>query len=534
MNKKYCSFSRRLSRRYLVISVITTTVIALMIVMVSANILIHFITGYFQSHLHLASQLIQSQMRENGPEVDRESFYKGMRIIDGEINEHNPLRYASVFKTDSTKFSAYCVVFDSKGSYIYHPDRQRMLKGNFLDDTRQLTDSWFSRIAASIKAGQTGRKPIMINGDLYYIFYDHVENTDWTNAIIMTMDALKYPSGIIVLIFLTIIMLGQAVTYWVSRMTIHRSTRPLQQLAKSADEVALGNFQAPLPELKYNDEISRLRDSFRNMQQSLRQYIDQLKVTTARNAAIEQELSIARNIQTSMIPKPLTPHLSSLTSRVDVYGSMTTAKAVGGDLYDMFVRDNQLFFCIGDVSGKGIPAALLMMETRSLFRTYAKGEGRPDRIVAEMNRDLSENNGDCLFVTLFVGILDLELGQLRYCNAGHEIPFLIGREIRLLPSRPILPIGIDGDTPYQTQTFDVKPHTTILLFTDGLNEAKNADDKEFGRERILEVAMRCTGAGQLSAKALTERLAQAVHDFVGDTEQSDDLTMLAVRFCGKE
>jgi sigma-B regulation protein RsbU (phosphoserine phosphatase) len=447
-----------------------------------------------------------------------------MHIIDGEINEHNPLRYTSVFQTDSAKFRAYCVVFDRKGTYIYHPEKQRIFNGNFFDDTSQLSESFFSKIAAGITAGQIGRKPIMINGDLYYIFYDKVENTDWTNAVIMSMDALKYPSGIIVLIFLIVIMLGQVVTYWVSRITIHRSTKPLQHLAKSADEVALGNFQAPLPELKYNDEISHLRDSFGNMQQSLTLYIDRLKTTTARNAAIENELSIARNIQLSMVPTVFPDR-----NDIDVYGSMTTAKAVGGDLYDFFVRDDQLFFCIGDVSGKGIPAALLMMETKSLFRAYAKGESMPDRIVSEMNHDLSENNEDCLFVTLFVGILDLTSGLLRYCNAGHEIPFLINKEVRLLPLRPITPIGIDADTPYQTQTFALEPDTIILLFTDGLNEAMDADSKEFGRERILEEASRSILAGQLSSKALIERLTQAVHDFVGDTEQSDDLTMLAIR-----
>lgn len=369
---------------------------------------------------------------------------------------------------------------------------------------------------------------ITVNGDLYYIFY-HVENTDWTNAVIMTMDALKYPSGIIILIFLIIIMLGQVVTYLVSRITIHRSTKPLQLLAKSADEVALGNFQAPLPELKYNDEISHLRDSFGNMQQSLTLYIERLKATTAQNAAIENELSIAKNIQLSMVPTVFPDR-----NDIDVYGSMTTAKAVGGDLYDFFVRDNLLFFCIGDVSDKGIPAALLMMETKSLFRVYAKGESMPDRIVSEMNHDLSENNEDCMFVTFFVGILDLTSGLLRYCNAGHEIPFLINKEVCLLPSRPILPIGIDADTPYQTQTFVLGSHTTILLFTDGLNEAMNANDKEFGRERILEEATRSIQTGRLSSKALIDQLTQAVHDFVGDTEQSDDLTMLAVKFCGNE
>ena len=527
MDKKFCSFSRRLSRRYLVISVLTTTIIAVLIIAVSASVLKHFITSYFESHLHLSSEMIESQLSIYGRDIDVDAFYKGMRTIDGEINEYNPLRYMSVFETDSTKFWAYCVVFDSKGTYIYHPKKQIIFKGNFFEDTRQISESLFSKIADSMSSGLPGRRPIMINGVLYYIFHDNVENTDWTNAIIMSMDALKYPSGTIILIFLVIILIGQVISYWVSRITIHHSTRPLKHLAKSADEVALGNFQAPLPELKYNDEISHLRDSFGNMQKSLTQYIDRLKVTTAENAAIENELSIARDIQLSMVPTVFPDR-----NDVDVYGSMTTAKAVGGDLYDFFVRDNQLFFCIGDVSGKGVPAALLMMETKSLFRAYAKSKSMPDRIVSEMNYDLSENNEDCMFVTFFVGILDLASGLLRYCNAGHEIPLLIHKEVRLLPLRPITPIGIDADTPYQTQTFVLEPQTSILLFTDGLNEAMDADNKEFGRERIIKEMSHYIQTGQQSSKALIERLTQAVHDFVGDTEQSDDLTMLAVKFRG--
>ena len=142
---------------------------------------------------------------------------------------------------------------------------------------------------------------------------------------------------------------------------------------------------------------------------------DQLEETTAAKERIESELRIARDIQLSMVPTDFPDR-----SDIDVYGSMTMAKAVGGDLYDIFVSNDQLYFCIGDVSGKGIPAALLMMETKSLFRAYAKGESMPDRIVSAMNRDLSENNDDCLFVTFFCSILDLSSGLLRYCNAGHD------------------------------------------------------------------------------------------------------------------
>ena len=260
------------------------------------------------------------------------------------------------------------------------------------------------------------------------------------------------------------------------------------------------------------------------MQQSLTQYIDQLKTTTAQKAAMESELSIACDIQLSMVPTEFPQR-----SDVEIYASMTPAKAVGGDLYDFFVRDNELVFCIGDVSGKGVPAALFMMMTKSLFRAYAANETMPERIVSQMNRDLVENNDTCMFVTLFVGILDLTSGLLRYCNAGHEAPVVIHKGTSLLPVDRTHPVGVYDDTTYQMQTVVLEPESTLFLYTDGLNEAMIDDYKMFGEKRIIEEADRAIQASQLSPKALIDRMTQAVHAFVGDIEQSDDLTMMAIR-----
>ena len=135
-----------------------------------------------------------------------------------------------------------------------------------------------------------------------------------------------------------------------------------------------------------------------------------------------------------------------------------------------------------------------------------------------------------MFVTLFVGVLDLASGLLRYCNAGHELPILIGKEVSVLPSLRIFPVGFFPDTTYQTQELNIPPQTTILLYTDGLNEAMNADEKMFSKERILDEVNHAIQTGQSSPKALIDQLAQSVHQFVGDREQSDDLTMLAIKY----
>ena len=258
---------------------------------------------------------------------------------------------------------------------------------------------------------------------------------------------------------------------------------------------------------------------------ALKQAYDQLEEVTTQKERIESELRIAHNIQMSMVPMVFPEH-----DAFDVFASMTPAKEVGGDLYDFFVHGDQLFFCIGDVSGKGVPAALLMAETKSLFRAYASDGSMPDHIVSQINNNLSQNNGSQMFVTFFVGTLDLTSGLLRYCNAGHEDPVIVKEEAHFLPVNRILPIGVIANTSYQMQEVVIEPHTTIFFYTDGLTEALNAEEKMFGEERILNEMNRAIQARELSPRPLIERMTGAVHNFVGNTEQSDDLTMLAINY----
>ena len=250
---------------------------------------------------------------------------------------------------------------------------------------------------------------------------------------------------------------------------------------------------------------------------------DQLEAVTAQKERIESELRIARDIQMAMVPSNF-----SLREDVDIYANMTPAKAVGGDLYDIFIIDDHLYFCIGDVSGKGVPAALFMAVSMSLFRAYSAEELQPDRIVARMNKSLGERNKKHMFVTMFVGILDLKSGELCYCNAGHEAPLIIDKEVRELPVIRNLPVGAVRKATYQMQTTTIEPQSTILLYTDGLSEAMDADKQMYGRERIVEEVEQACQAGQYAPKTLIEQLTQSVHSFVGDTEQSDDITMIAL------
>ena len=364
-----------------------------------------------------------------------------------------------------------------------------------------------------------------LKGTPYYVNFKSMPFTNWTVAVIQHRD-LVFTQGILLALFIILCMfVGSLVIFFFISKSIRRVTKPLGFLSDSAQEVAKGNFDAPLPTFKHNDEVAQLRNSFGTMQQSLKKYMEDLKASTTAKAALESELNIARDIQLSKVPTEFPERLD-----LDIFASMTPAKAVGGDLYDFFVRGNELLFCLGDVCGKGVPAALFMMETRSLFRAYAADEDRPDRIVLKMNKNLNEQNESLMFVTLFVGILDLTTGELRYCNAGHETPLVINKELSQLPFDGVSPVGLIPTPPYVMQTVHIEPHTTILIYTDGLDEAMTADKEKFGHERVFNEVSRAIQDGQTGPKELIERLKLAVRNYVGDAEQSDDLTMLAIRF----
>lgn len=244
---------------------------------------------------------------------------------------------------------------------------------------------------------------------------------------------------------------------------------------------------------------------------------------------IEDELAIASTIQQALLPSgKLNPSIHS----IDIKGLQIPAKFVGGDLYDYYVRDNKLLFCVGDVSGKGVPAALLMTISHSLFRTVSAREDHPEQIMETLNSSISENNPDIMFITMFLGVMDLSTGTIRYCNAGHNPPIVIRNgQAELLSTEPSLLLGVEMNARYTANELTLLPGDTLFLYTDGLTEAENIRKELFGERRALETA---AISGTLTASEQMERMQQAVHTFVDGAEQSDDLTMLVIRFMGND
>jgi sigma-B regulation protein RsbU (phosphoserine phosphatase) len=430
-------------------------------------------------------------------------------------------------------------IINKEGTYIAHPDNWRVIKENYFQRAAETPDSIDDQIGHKMVAGRKGFygknnlepapfKFFDLDNSSAYVFYEPIEHTDWSIALAVPsfmVQVISIGSGVIMLLMIGLAML---VTRIVGRFIIKRVTRPINQLAESAKEVAKGNFSAPLPKIKHNDEIRLLRDSFEGMQHSLTEYVEELKNTTASKAAIENELKVAHDIQMSMLPKTFPPYPER--DDIDIYGMLTPAKDVGGDLFDFYIRDEKLFFCIGDVSGKGVPASLVMAMTRSLFRNISAHTAEPHRIAYTLNQALAEGNENSMFVTAFIGVLDLATGLLRYCNAGHNPPLLIGHEVSLMPCQPNVPLGLMTDMEFEPQEIQFEHQMTIFLFTDGLNEAEDDMQVQFGDDRILHHLEASLDKGVIQPAEIVNQMAEAVHAFVDGAQQSDDLTMLAIKY----
>jgi serine phosphatase RsbU (regulator of sigma subunit)/anti-sigma regulatory factor (Ser/Thr protein kinase) len=256
---------------------------------------------------------------------------------------------------------------------------------------------------------------------------------------------------------------------------------------------------------------------------------DQLEETTTAKERIESELRIARDIQMGMVPQVFPPFPER--TDIDLFASMKPAKAVGGDLYDFILLDEKLYFCLGDVSGKGVPASLFMAQATRLFRALAKQQMMPVEIATRMNNELTENNENGMFVTMFLAKADLTNGHVDFCNAGHNPPVIKDgeRHAHFLEMNPNAPLGLWPEQDYEGESIDDISGKLFFVYSDGLNEAMNPEEEEFGDDHLLEIIKNLTFE---NAEATITLIKEEVTKHVRDAEQSDDLTMLCLKIEG--
>lgn len=328
------------------------------------------------------------------------------------------------------------------------------------------------------------------------------------------------------LIFLGLIML--LLMMYLSYNGIRKVVAPVEEFSDVAKKIAQGEFNAALPKIESQDELKDLHDSFEYLQHSLVQYIDELKSTTANKERIESELRIAQGIQMGMLPKsfPAFPDRDDIA----LAAKIVPAKEVGGDLYDFFINNEKLYFIVGDVSGKGIPASLVMAVTCRLFRSVASYLDKPEEIISSLNDSLSDGNDSNMFCTAFLGILDLKTGDLTYCNAGHNAPLIIEKNgnVSAMGVMPNLPLGLFSGFPYQGQATKIDKDTMLYLFTDGVTEAENNDKELYSDERLISILKENNA---IEPKEIVDVTFADVQRHADGANQSDDITVMCIKFC---
>ena len=423
--------------------------------------------------------------------------------------------------------NSYNYMIGRGGTFLVSDRAEAILNESFFARPLLEGDKGMLEAGHRMVNGESGMTRFNRDGEEYYLFFAPVTKTGWCvlvasmyGDIFAGIDGLR--NWVINIIVWGILLLAGFCYF-----TVRRLTEPLVRFAGSANEIAKGNFNADLPVITSKDEMRTLHSSFEAMQKSLVDYIDELQKTTANKERIESELRIARSIQMGMVPKIFPPFPER--NDVDLYAKLIPAKEVGGDLYDFFIEGNKFYFIIGDVSGKGVPASLVMAVTCRLFRTVAAHFQTPAEIVTALNDALAESNESNMFCTFFIGILDLCDGHLQYCNAGHNAPVIISPscEVKFMEVVPNLPLGLFGGFPYEGQECDIAKGTSIFLYTDGVTEAENNAKALYSDERLLNLLDKQRNS---MPQTIVDILLADIDKHVNGAEQSDDITIMCVHY----
>ncbi len=418
----------------------------------------------------------------------------------------------------------YTFVLTGSGNFVAHSSWNDIDNEEFNNSFENINNETIKEVGAKMVQGKSGLDKVTLGNDDLLICYAPLMVSDWSigyachySSILASFNNFTvYTIAILLLIILLMIM--------ALRWIIKKQIKPAEVLTEATYAISSGNFDTLLPEIKTNDEFKRLHDAFESMQISLKQYIKDLTEMTQAKQRISSELNIAHNIQMSLIPSAPS---DMEYPQLQISALLRPAKEVGGDFYDYIFKDNKLYFTIADVSGKSVPASLIMATTRAHFRMMCKYCDDAQMIITNLNNALCEDNDANMFVTMFVGIINLDDYSFNFCNAGHNPAVLTDTsQCRFMEVTPNLPLGVINDFNYKGQTTRITPDSTMLFYTDGLTEAENTDHQLFGDEALLNAI---TNANARSTNELITTLTHDVEIFANGALQSDDLTLLAIK-----
>jgi Serine phosphatase RsbU, regulator of sigma subunit len=418
---------------------------------------------------------------------------------------------------------AYAFVLDSDGDYVAHDNPALVGKHG----TPALLDALASDQAKAVRLPVTQNPQVQ---GAVWIYSAPIEGTHWRLGLVVPESQIYAGVRRIFLWSLALGMLALLAVALITLLTIRRTMAPLGVLADRAEHVARGELDFELPSTTRHDEVGRLTQSFDQMRHELALHLEDLARVAREKQRLASELEIAHQIQIGLLPSE--HYLDAVCAYFELHAALRPARAVGGDLYSYFMLDPERFFVmVGDVSDKGIPAALFMAQTITLAKALAPRAQTPQNLLQLLNLELCRGNDSCMFVTLLCGLLDTGNGSLVLASAGHEPPILCGRGAPLLLDFPTgAVLGLYEDSDYPEHRLRLRRGETLLMYTDGITEASNHQQQMYGIERTVE------SLGQVSSAAPTagyiERLLGDVDRFVADAAQADDITLLALTWHG--
>ncbi|MCR5685359.1 MAG: SpoIIE family protein phosphatase [Lachnospiraceae bacterium] len=477
------------------------------------------------------------------PFTDAEGNFAGVIGMDILMDELN-----SSMVNDGIVDPGKATLIDNEGNYIAGQNVDPLSKnmGNIFDPDK---DPVLRSVGAEILERKNGVVQVDTGDDAKYIAFDTIDSTDWTLCILSPVSVVIGPviairdninsktgnvvdsvtSGVLNVIQ-ACLMLSALILIFVTLLTGRYSKRisdPLKQLEGDVRQISGGNLELRT-KVETNDEIGSLANSFNLMTDSLQKYISDLKEVTAKEERIASELSVATNIQASMLPTNFKEFLDD--KKFDLFATMKPAKEVGGDFYDYFMIDSDhLALVMADVSGKGVPAALFMVIAKTLIKNRALLGGSPSEVLAYANEQLCEGNEAELFVTVWMAIIDVKTGKGIAANAGHEHPAIrrAGGQWELVVYRHSPAVATMEGLKFREHEFEIYPGDSLYVYTDGVPEATDKNDELYGTDRMLEALNRNPDA--MPAELLSNVKA-SMDVFVGEEDQFDDITMMGVKW----
>lgn len=420
---------------------------------------------------------------------------------------------------------SFTALVSRKGKFLSRSNHFDLSKVDAMGLAQQMKDPRVVEMTRQMLDGKEGTSVFRDRLRGSFSVYGPLENGWKLMITCQYRDVAKNATKMNVLL-LVIGIIGLLLLFLICNRIIRDLTQPLTEFSVSAMSMAKGNFQAQLPTITSKDELLKLNNSFKYLQQSITTYIRELRVTTSANQRMESELNIAQAIQQGMLPRQFPDH-----DRFSIYAMLTPAKEVGGDLYDFVVKDNTLYFVVGDVSGKGVPAALVMAITQAACRFFFKMGIPMDKVVGNLNSSVADGNETGMFATLFAGSVNLDTLEMDFCNAGHNhivvVPAQADQPAYFLHAKPNLAVGLFPDFQYEKEHLELTSGTTLVLYTDGVTEAETFNKNQFGDDRLLQV----TSAKEfrtMTSQQKVDSIYNAVKIFTADNEQNDDITLLVI------